>query len=249
MFCTKCGMKLNDGETICPQCGYVRQQAELQQPSQQGVAQQQNQQGVMQQSSQQGVTQQLNQQGYAQQQNQQAELQQPSQQGITQQPNRQGYVPNRVEIGNTVKVFSQFSNMQLFGFGGCLLMFISMFLEFVYARYGSERESVTMWKLFSEGYESPFWGFVTLIVIGIAAVFCYRNELKKAVVCGLIAMLPPFFGWALMPTGDSGIVVHFAFGAYLFLVGFVLIAVACYKNEKDSNELGNSVVNRSNYYK
>ena len=153
MFCRKCGMKLNDGETICPQCGQATSRGKLENSTQQDSPQGQSFPPKDQNIYLQGQSyqpQQGNPQPYQPQQGY------PSQQGNAQ---GQPYQPNPVQqaepwLQNWV-ITHQLDKGHAIGITGCVILFLSIFMTLVYTSGLGEYEKATLQQYFTEVMDRP----------------------------------------------------------------------------------------------
>lgn len=237
MFCRKCGMKLNDGETICPQCGQATSRGKLENSTQQDSPQGQSFPPKDQNIYLQGQSyqpQQGNPQPYQPQQGY------PSQQVYSQ---GQPYQPNPVQqaepwLQNWV-ITHQLDKGHAIGITGCVILFLSIFMTLVYTSGLGEYEKATLQQYFTEVMDQPslvpVMGICT--IAAAALFFCNKVTPGSAVgIAGAITGLGGLFSaWAYIAETEYAAMMHTGIGGYMVMAGTILVLVPQIRKSSKQN--------------
>ncbi len=254
MFCRKCGMKLKDEESICPQCGQAVRMGKLENGLQQGNAQGQFQQPKAQQNDFQSQPQmQVHQfqQGYPQQgqpyQPQQGNPQpyQPQQGYPSQQGNAQGqpYQPQPVQqaepwLQNWV-ITHQLDKGHAIGITGCVILFLSIFMTLVYTSGLGAYEKATLQQYFVEVMDQPSLVPVMGICTIAAAALFFCNKVTPGTAVGIAGAITGlgglFSAWAYIAETEYAAMMHTGIGGYMVMAGTILVLVPQIRKSSKQN--------------
>lgn len=237
MFCRKCGMKLNDGETICPQCGQATSRGKLENSTQQDSPQGQSFPPKDQNIYLQGQSyqpQQGNPQPY--------QLQQgyPSQQGNAK---GQPYQPNPVQqaeswLQNWV-ITHQLDKGHAIGITGCVILFLSIFMTLVYTSGLGEYEKATLQQYFTEVMDRPSLVPVMGICTIAAAVLFFCNKVTPGTAVGIAGAITGlgglFSAWAYIAETEYAAMMHTGIGGYMVMAGTILVLVPQIRKSSKQN--------------
>ncbi len=237
MFCRKCGMKLNDGETICPQCGQATSRGKLENSTQQDSPQGQSfppkDQNIYLQGQpyqpQQGNPQPYQlQQGY------------PSQQGNAK---GQPYQPNPVQqaepwLQNWV-ITHQLDKGHAIGITGCVILFLSIFMTLVYTSGLGEYEKATLQQYFTEVMDRPSLVPVMGICTIAAAALFFCNKVTPGTAVGIAGAITGlgglFSAWAYIAETEYAAMMHTGIGGYMVMAGTILVLVPQIRKSSKQN--------------
>lgn len=237
MFCRKCGMKLNDGETICPQCGQATSRGKLENSTQQDSPQGQSFPPKDQNIYLQGQSyqpQQGNPQPYQPQQGY------PSQQGNAQ---GQPYQPNPVQqaepwLQNWV-ITHQLDKGHAIGITGCVILFLSIFMTLVYTSGLGEYEKATLQQYFTEVMDQPSLVPVMGICTIAAAVLFFCNKVTPGTAVGIAGAITGlgglFSAWAYIAETEYAAMMHTGIGGYMVMAGTILVLVPQIRKSSKQN--------------
>ncbi len=237
MFCRKCGMKLNDGETICPQCGQATSRGKLENSTQQDSPQGQSFPPKDQNIYLQGQSyqpQQGNPQPYQPQQGY------PSQQGNAQ---GQPYQPNPVQqaepwLQNWV-ITHQLDKGHAIGITGCVILFLSIFMTLVYTSGLGEYEKATLQQYFTEVMDRPSLVPVMGICTIAAAVLFFCNKVTPGTAVGIAGAITGlgglFSAWAYIAETEYAAMMHTGIGGYMVMAGTILVLVPQIRKSSKQN--------------
>ncbi len=237
MFCRKCGMKLNDGETICPQCGQATSRGKLENSTQQDSPQGQSFPPKDQNIYLQGQSyqpQQGNPQPYQPQQGY------PSQQGNAK---GQPYQPNPVQqaepwLQNWV-ITHQLDKGHAIGITGCVILFLSIFMTLVYTSGLGEYEKATLQQYFTEVMDRPSLVPVMGICTIAAAVLFFCNKVTPGTAVGIAGAITGlgglFSAWAYIAETEYAAMMHTGIGGYMVMAGTILVLVPQIRKSSKQN--------------
>ena len=237
MFCRKCGMKLNDGETICPQCGQATSRGKLENSTQQDSPQGQSFPPKDQNIYLQGQSyqpQQGNPQPYQPQQGY------PSQQGNAK---GQPYQPNPVQqaepwLQNWV-ITHQLDKGHAIGITGCVILFLSIFMTLVYTSGLGEYEKATLQQYFVEVMDQPSLVPVMGICTIAAAVLFFCNKVTPGTAVGIAGAITGlgglFSAWAYIAETEYAAMMHTGIGGYMVMAGTILVLVPQIRKSSKQN--------------
>ena len=237
MFCRKCGMKLNDGETICPQCGQATSRGKLENSTQQDSPQGQSFPPKDQNIYLQGQSyqpQQGNPQPYQPQQGY------PSQQGNAQ---GQPYQPQPVQqaepwLQNWV-ITHQLDKGHAIGITGCVILFLSIFMTLVYTSGLGEYEKATLQQYFVEVMDQPSLVPVMGICTIAAAVLFFCNKVTPGTTVGIAGAITGlgglFSAWAYIAETEYAAMMHTGIGGYMVMAGTILVLVPQIRKSSKQN--------------
>lgn len=237
MFCRKCGMKLNDGETICPQCGQATSRGKLENSTQQDSLQGQSFPPKDQNIYLQGQSyqpQQGNPQPYQPQQGY------PSQQGNAQ---GQPYQPNPVQqaepwLQNWV-ITHQLDKGHAIGITGCVILFLSIFMTLVYTSGLGEYEKATLQQYFTEVMDRPSLVPVMGICTIAAAALFFCNKVTPGTAVGIVGAITGlgglFSAWAYIAETEYAAMMHTGIGGYMVMAGTILVLVPQIRKSSKQN--------------
>ncbi len=237
MFCRKCGMKLNDGETICPQCGQATSRGKLENSTQQDSPQGQSFPPKDQNIYLQGQSyqpQQGNPQPYQPQQGY------PSQQGNAQ---GQPYQPQPVQqaepwLQNWV-ITHQLDKGHAIGITGCVILFLSIFMTLVYTSGLGEYEKATLQQYFTEVMDRPSLVPVMGICTIAAAVLFFCNKVTPGTAVGIAGAITGlgglFSAWAYIAETEYAAMMHTGIGGYMVMAGTILVLVPQIRKSSKQN--------------
>ncbi len=237
MFCRKCGMKLNDGETICPQCGQATSRGKLENSTQQDSPQGQSFPPKDQNIYLQGQSyqpQQGNPQPYQPQQGY------PSQQGNAQ---GQPYQPQPVQqaepwLQNWV-ITHQLDKGHAIGITGCVILFLSIFMTLVYTSGLGEYEKATLQQYFVEVMDQPSLVPVMGICTIAAAVLFFCNKVTPGTAVGIAGAITGlgglFSAWAYIAETEYAAMMHTGIGGYMVMAGTILVLVPQIRKSSKQN--------------
>ena len=241
MFCRKCGMKLNDGETICPQCGQATSRGKLENSTQQDSPQGQSFPPKDQNIYLQGQSyqpQQGNPQPYQPQQGY------PSQQGNAQ---GQPYQPQPVQqaepwLQNWV-ITHQLDKGHAIGITGCVILFLSIFMTLVYTSGLGEYEKATLQQYFVEVMDQPSLVPVMGICTIAAAVLFFCNKVTPGTAVGIAGAITGlgglFSAWAYIAETEYAAMMHTGIGGYMVMAGTILVLVPQIRKSSKQNQAQN----------
>lgn len=237
MFCRKCGMKLNDGETICPQCGQATSRGKLENSTQQDSPQGQSFPPKDQNIYLQGQSyqpQQGNPQPYQPQQGY------PSQQGNAQ---GQPYQPQPVQqaepwLQNWV-ITHQLDKGHAIGITGCVILFLSIFMTLVYTSGLGAYEKATLQQYFVEVMDQPSLVPVMGICTIAAAVLFFCNKVTPGTAVGIAGAITGlgglFSAWAYIAETEYAAMMHTGIGGYMVMAGTILVLVPQIRKSSKQN--------------
>lgn len=237
MFCRKCGMKLNDGETICPQCGQATSRGKLENSTQQDSPQGQSFPPKDQNIYLQGQSyqpQQGNPQPYQPQQGY------PSQQGNAQ---GQPYQPNPVQqaepwLQNWV-ITHQLDKGHAIGITGCVILFLSIFMTLVYTSGLGAYEKATLQQYFVEVMDQPSLVPVMGICTIAAAALFFCNKVTPGTAVGIVGAITGlgglFSAWAYIAETEYAAMMHTGIGGYMVMAGTILVLVPQIRKSSKQN--------------
>lgn len=259
MFCRKCGMKLNDGETICPQCGQATSRGKLENSTQQDSPQGQSfppkdqniylqgQSPIQAQQTQMQVQRPQVQQSRPQEQPWQGNSQpyQPQQGYPSQQGNAQGqpYQPNPVQqaepwLQNWV-ITHQLDKGHAIGITGCVILFLSIFMTLVYTSGLGEYEKATLQQYFTEVMDRPSLVPVMGICTIAAAALFFCNKVTPGTAVGIVGAITGlgglFSAWAYIAETEYAAMMHTGIGGYMVMAGTILVLVPQIRKSSKQN--------------